>query len=280
MIFKKYVSVVFILFVLLYSHLVYAEDNFPKASNVSINSGESAISLTEGTTTDVVVTAVVTADTAEACENISGVTVVFYNTTVGDDAGDNNNDHYTVDTQHVIVQNPCIGMTATYTATIPVWYYADPSEWTAEVIPTGGTADSTTIKINKLRALEVNDTLNFGEMALNTDTGDWETSTTITNTGNTSIGVQIYGFGLIGNDGMSMACTHGDIGIAYEKYNTTAETPYADKISISNMASVIEGFTIDKRTDLATEKDLYWGFGLPINGVGGSCKGTIVFTAI
>ena len=267
-------------FVLLSRSLVYASDPRPVASGVSINSGADSISLTEGVTTNVTVTATVTDNSG--CADITGVTVKFYKTSTGAGATDDENNHYTVTTPTDVIQNSCDLLVATYTATIPVWYYADPSEWTAQVTPSDeavGTADTDTITIDTLKALNVTGTIAFGELALDTDTGTTDKTTTVTNTGNAVIGVAVDGYGAGNGDGKSMICEHGSILLEKEKYSKTAGIAYISKTALTDDAAEVAGLTVAQRTGSVTTGDIYWGLGLPLNGVGGSCSGTVVFTA-
>ncbi len=279
----KKITIVFLalFIVLLNRSLVYAHDPPPVASGVAINGTDTTITLTENTTANVTVTATVTDN--NGCADITGVTVKFYKTATGAEAGDDENNHYTVTTPTDVVQNTCVGLVATYTATIPVWYYADPAEWTAQVTPTdgvAGTVSTDTIAIDTLKALNVTGTIAYGELALNTDTGTTDRTATVTNTGNATIGVQVDGYGAENGDGLAMTCTIGSVTIGEEKYSKTALTAYASKSALTDTAATIADFSIVQRTGSATTGDIYWGLGLPVNGVGGSCNGMVVFTAI
>jgi hypothetical protein len=270
-----------VFFVLLNCNLVYAHDPPPVASGVAINGTDTSITLTENTTTNVFVTATVTDN--NGCADITGVTVKFYKTATGAGAADDENNHYTVTTPTDVVQNTCVGLVATYTATIPVWYYADPAEWTAQVTPTDGVdgdVATDTIAVDTLKALNVTGAIAYGELALNTDTGTTDKIATITNTGNAAIGVQVDGYGFENGDGLAMMCTTGSITIGEEKYSKTASIAYASKSALTDTAATIADFSIAQRTDSSTTGTLYWGFGIPVNGVGGSCTGTVVFTPL
>jgi len=272
------VSVLF--FVLLTPNLVYASDPRPVASGVAINGTDASITLTENSTTNVVVTATVTDNSG--CADILKVTVKFYKTATGAGAADNANNHYTLITP-AVVQDDCEGLVATYTATIPVQYYADPAEWTAQVTPTDeadGTVATDTITMNVLTALDLTGPIAFGELALNTDTGTTDKIATVTNTGNVAIGVAVDGYGIENGDGLAMKCTIGSITIGNEKYSKTASTAYASKTPLTDTAATVADFSVAQRTTTKTTGKIYWGFGLPLNGVGGSCSGTVVFTAI
>jgi hypothetical protein len=288
---KKITIIAFALFfVLLNCRLVYAIDERPVSSAVAIT-GE-LITLTENTTANVIVTATVT-DT-DGCEDIDSVSVKFFRTDLTSSGADDANHRYTQ--AAVLDTGTCEGggdLSSTWTATISVQYYADPTDagaysgttWSAEVIPSdhigaGTTEGNDTTEMATLKALEATTPIAYGELALNGNTGTTDQTTTITNTGNTAIGVQVDGYGSIDGDGKSMICTSGSVLLENEKYSKTALTAYASKTVLTDTAATVADFSINQRTDGASTNVLYWGFGMPINGVGGSCAGTVVFTAI
>jgi hypothetical protein len=267
-------------------------NSIPAASAVSIDGGNTAVFLTENTTKDVIITATVT--DLNNCTEITSVGVVFYRTNVSGGSActpDNNNCYAQSAT---VVSGTCTGtndMSAVYSATIPVQYYADPTDvgsanagtdWTAVVTPTdgsGGTADSDTAEMATLSAMSVTTTILYDSLALGTDTGTTDEITTVTNTGNVTIGTQLDGYGTVNGDGLSMTCTLGTLAITYEKYHTTASTAYASKIALSDTATTVAGFSVAKATSSTpTTDDIYWGFGTPINGVNGACTGAVNFT--
>ncbi len=263
----------------------------PIASSVSIDSDAASIILVENATVTVTTTAVVTDN--NGCEDIDSVTIVFYKTTTGYSAANDENNHYATTTM-VQDTGTCAGSgdtAATYTATTTVWYYADPTDngsissttdWTARVVPsdeTAGTADTDSIEMATLTALDVTTAINYGQLALGADTGTTDTTTTITNTGNEGADVDVDGYGSSDGDGYSMTCTWGTIPIANEKYATSTAVAYASRNVLSDTANEVD-IDVAQRTDVATTGELYWGFGLPADGVGGSCSGTVVFTAV
>lgn len=262
----------------------------PVASAVSIDSAAASVTLTENTTTTVTVTATVTDN--NGCEDIDSVSVKLYRTDLTATGADDENHRYTVSATQDGGTCTAGGsdLTATYTATIDVYYYADPTDagsvneatdWTAQVTPSDeatGTADTDTIEMDTLTALNVTTTIAYGELALNANTGTTDQTTTVTNTGNEGLDVDVDGYGASDGDGYSMTCTLGTIPVANEKYHTTASTDYATKTALSDTAAEVD-IDIAQRTDTVTTGDLYWGFGMPETGVGGSCTGTVVFTA-
>jgi hypothetical protein len=210
-------------------------------------------------------------------------------------ASDNANYHYT---QAATVDAlSCTGVTdtiATYTATIPVYYYAEPTDtgtysatdWSAEVTPvdgggagTAGTND--TIEMATLTALNVSATIPYGTMNLGATTGATNTTATVTNTGNKDIGTQVDGYGTINGDGLSMTCVAGTITVGNEKYGTTDVTYTSLTGTLTDTAATVSGFTVNKATSgTPSTGPLYWGFAMPSTGVNGVCGGKVVFTAI
>ena len=268
----------------------------PVSSAVSIDGGAASITLTENTTKNVVVTATVTDN--NGCEDIDSVSVKFFRTDLTSTGADDSNHRYTQ--AATLVGGTCTAggsdLSANYTATIAVQYYADPTDagsaneatdWSAEVTPadgSGGTAGANdTIEMATLTALNVTADIAYGELALSADTGTTDKTSTITNTGNESIGVQVDGYegdGAHTGTDTSMSCTIGTIPIGNEKYSTTTAVDWDTKDALTHTAATVTGFTVAQRTDGVTTDDIYWGFGMPANGVSGDCKGTIVFTVI
>lgn len=270
-----------------------AQGTRPVASSVSIDNGAASVTLTEGLTKNVICTAVVTDD--DGCEDIAATTAVFYRTNVSGGAGaaDDNNNHYSVNC--VVDNGSCTGggdLTATYTCTFPVYYYADPTDdgdyeatdWTCQVTPSDGvgegTADTDTIEMASLVGLDVDTTINYGELALGTDTGSVNQQTTVTNRGNVQIDIKLDGYGSSDGDGYSMICSIGSIPVGNEEYSTSTFT-YGTGIALTDAAVELD-LDVPQQTDDATPstKEVYWGLGMPSTGVGGSCSGTVVFTAV
>jgi len=261
----------------------------PVASLASIDSGAVEVSLTENTTTTVTVTSTITDN--NGCEDIDSVEVKFYRTDLTATGADDENHRYTVAATSLSTCTPGGGdLTDTYTASISVQYYADPTDvgavqaatnWTAQVTPSdesAGTADTDDIEMGTTTALDVTDTIPYGELALGGDTGTGDDTTTVTNTGNEGIDVDVDGYGVTDGDGLSMDCTWGDITIGNEKYAIAAATAYATKTALTDTAAEVDT-DIAQRTAAVTTGDIYWGFGMPADGVSGSCTGKVVFTA-
>jgi hypothetical protein len=180
---------------------------------------------------------------------------------------------------------------ATFTCTVNVQFYADPTDsgtyattdWTATAQPydnagTVGTTASDTIEMNTLVALDVTATINYGTLALGANTGTTDQTTTVTNTGNTQIDIQLDGYGSTDGDGKAMVCTIGSIPIGNERYSLTAATDWASKTQLTDTPTTLTTFDLPKGA--SSTKNVYWGLGLPTTGVGGTCSGKVNFTAV
>jgi len=256
------------------------------ASGAAITDVEGYITMTENTTTDIVVTATVSDN--NGCEDIGTVAVTLYNTAGGTPGGSDLNHSYTSTMAVVGSGNTCTGsgdLSADYTKTFSVQYYAIPGEWTALVTPAGvgATTDDDTSTINTLRAINVaaqgaGNTIEFGALVLGADTGTGDDTTTVTNTGNIVTGVTVNS----SSADNSMTCTVGSVAVAKEKFDLGTETAYASKTAIGASGSAVDtGVSLAKATSgTPVTDDIMWGFGLPVDGVGGSCTGTVVFTGV
>lgn len=270
----------------------------PVASSVSLDAGAASVTLTEATTKTVTATFTVTDN--NGCGDIDSgspdTIAVFYRTNVAGGAGctPNSANCYSMSCSQDVGSCTAGGadLTATYTCTAAVQFYADPTdsgatyeanEWTATATPrdnagTDGTTSTDTIEMNSLTALNVTSTIAYGALALGANTGTTDQTTVTTNTGNRQIDEQVDGYGSIDGDGYSMVCTIGNVTIGNERYDTSASTDWASKTQLTDTAATITSFNL--AAGAASTKNTYWGFGLPATGVGGSCSGKVIFTAV
>jgi hypothetical protein len=250
-----------------------------------------AIDLTEADHTHVAVTATVTDN--NGCEDITGVTAKLFRTdlTSACTAPDLNNCLTPV--AMTVVPLSCTAgggdLSADYTASIEVQYYADATDagaysattWSVNVIPsdtigagTAGTDD--TAEMNTLTALNVSTPITYGALALGAITADTTAfDTTVTNTGNkATIGAQVKS-----GAATALACTIGTIPVGNEKYDAVSTTAYASKTALT--AGDITVADVSAAKGAAGNTDTVgWGLQMPATGVSGTCAGTVVFTAI
>jgi len=262
----------------------------PVASSVLIDGVATDVILTEGTTHNVVCAGTVTDLNGYA--DITSVTAKLYRSGVGAGAGDNNANHYTLTGDSNCIPSGGSENTETYTCTFPVYFYADPTDdtssyptenWVCQMTPTdtvgAGTADTDTIEMDSLTAHDVTTSIVYGSLALGADTGTSDTTTTITNTGNRSIDIQVGGYGSVSDDGKALVCAIGSVTVTNERYSTTEGVSYTSKTTLPSDASP-NTVTVDIPQGVSSTGVIYWGMGLPSSGVGSSCAGKVVFTAV
>ena len=247
-----------------------------------------------GATKNVIITAEI-AD-PNGCSEETGVTVKFFqNSTSSAGAADNPNNHYSA----AMNLDSCTGSnpTSTWSATIPVDYYANPSSgmpssWVATVTPSDtevGTPSSTNIFMNQSNGLSVNDTISYGALAAGAYTPNGQNqTTTVTNIGNTALAVTLTNYGITSSDGYAMVCTKdaspsGTIPATNEKFSIDSSANYSGvplpMTSLAGNSSINSGLNIPKRTDGVSSAPVYWSLGLPATGVSGSCQGYVNFAA-
>jgi hypothetical protein len=116
-------------------------------------------------------------------------------------------------------------------------------------------------------------------------TCDSECNHTVKNYGNTQIDLQV--------NASTMTCSqNGNIPAGFIMVHLTYNTAYASgyplTATLSDSASSLNAFNLAENntasvansfTPLPTQKDTYWGVGVPLNAKG-NCQGTIHFAAV
>ena len=258
---------------------------------VTITDVAGHITLTTNSTKEVSVSIEVTDN--NGCEEVDEdekLTGKIYKTTATDACSLDNNDCYTLTCTYT-AESCTVGGTdlaASFTCTANLEYYADPAEWTAKLTPEDGTGSGTagtdTTTVDTLTGLELKDvTIAYGELALGTNTDTTNQNTTVSNAGNEQIDVQLDGYGAEDGDGKAMTCTIGTVTIGNEKYLAEAFDYDTAGTALSDTAATLQMDIAQRTNDVdetAEDEEVYWGFGLPADGVGGSCTGKVNFTAI
>ena len=269
---------------------VSAGNSTPTVSAVEVNNS-TAITLNEGTSKTVTATTTVT--DADGCSDISSVVADFYmQTAVGatacDSTGEANDNQCYPRVTCSVVGGTCGGggdTSADYTCNFNVWYIARPTDagssdsadiWQAKVTANDGEATGTGTdneEINTLRALSVTPSINYGNLDTNTDTGSSNATTTITNTGNAAIDVEI--------SGTAMTFSSNSIAVSNQKYGTSS-------VAYSSLSFTLSGTPTQRELDLAKPTatstpaldDLFWGLFVPLSTPSGTYNGTNTFTPV
>jgi hypothetical protein len=249
------------------------------APTIGTVSAPTTITLTAGNTTTITCGATIT-DT-DGFGNITNVNAtLFDNNEAGATSADDNNNHYTVASCDL---GSGEGNTTNAVCEFTLQYYTNAgSAWECNITATNGTDSGSgttgqTLTVQELKALSVTslayDNGAGGTIALGA-TSDQETMT-ITNTGNTNITTQVNG------GATAMACAIGSIPLGNERYNTTSGFSYGNGVLLTDTAATVPGFLVPQRTNdgVASTDVIYWLLGMPVNGVNGTCTGTITVTA-
>lgn len=200
-------------------------------------------------------------------------------------AGNDYNNHFTNST---CTLSGGSGTTVNAACSFNVHYSANAAEWTCKLTATDagaltGTASATDVTVNQLKALStVSASLAFSELALGA-TSSSDKNINVTNTGNVLIDVSVDGYGAIDGDGKSMTCTIGTITLANVKYNLTADQDYtANMTALTDSAVTLTDFNLaaESTDNTASAELIYWKLKIPTTGVGGSCSGNVVVTAV
>jgi len=257
----------------------------PAASSASLN-GESTITLTEGTTTPVVVTGAVT--DYNGCLDLASVVIKVYTGLLSNCTVTNNTTCYITTISSPSTDPSCTGGTDTSfalsssNATLNLQYYAQPATWNVTIIPTditndgGQTTDTSTgTVLATTTGLTVSSTITYGSVANGANsTGDH--TATVTNTGNAAIDYRLSGAA------PTLDCTAngglGSIPIENEEYST-ASFSHGSGTALTTSPATVTANIVAQTTASPVTADSYWQIAVPY-GVRGTCSGSVVFTAV
>jgi hypothetical protein len=172
-----------------------------------------------------------------------------------------------------------IGTTGYVNCSFDVWYYANASEWVCNLTVYDATASDSIedgFVIPSLLALSGSgfsyDNGSGGAIGLGDVSGI--SGLTITNSGNTDLGVEVSGSGL--------TCDSGSVPVSYQRYSVDSGFSYGDGVNLTGSAVAVNGFSLSRRIDdaIPSTGTLYWRLRMPVSAVGGECSGTISIDAV
>jgi len=257
----------------------------PTISNISFNNAQD-IALTEGTTTTITASSTVT--DLNGFTDISFATSTFYRSGVGAQCSANENSCYLISTSSCALSS-CSGNSCTLSCSAKVQYFADPTDsgtflgqhWLATMAvqdSTGLRDTETSLGVNVLTLYGLSITtgnINFGSLAVGGNTGSVDSTTTVANTGNSNINIQLSGTDLTsGSDSIPVG-----------------EQKYATSTFIYGSCSICQFLTgsatnvsleIAKPTSSSTPStgSVYWGIDVPPGTQTKSFTGTNTFIAV
>lgn len=260
----------------------------PYITDFTLNLGND-ISLTEGTTTIVYASSTVTDNNGYA--DIEFATSTIYRSGVANThacTADENN-CYQMSTSSCSLSN-CSGNSCTLQCVSYVQYFADPTDasstysgenWFASmaVQDSIGLRDTqTAIGVDLLTLYGLNITtgnIDFGSLAVGQNTGTFDATTTVANTGNSPIDIKV--------SGTDLSSGANTIAVGQQKY-ATSTFAYGScslcQFLTGSAASV--SVEIPKSTSTSTQNtsNLYWGIGIPSGTAAESFTGTNTFIAV
>ena len=274
------------------TYLSVARMNFrfaPTVSNVVLNAGND-ISLLPGTTTRVYATT--TATDLNGSNDLAYATTTFYRSgaTGGASCSPNNNDCYVASGARCSYSN-CSGNTCNLSCYADIFFHADPTdtgstyngqEWFAfteiEDFDNGYDFETSIGQLmNTLRAIDVNNAISYGSLAVSSNTGSYNASTTVENLGNVGINLEVEGTDM--GDGVG-----AEIPADRQKFATTTFT-YAACTTCTQLSSTTP-FELDVDLSKPTtnsppvEDDIYWGVEVPLGINSAPHQGINVFTPV
>ncbi len=256
----------------------------PVLSNFSFNNNAS-IALTEGATTTIFATSTVTDYNGYA--DLSFASSTFFRSGLSSSTActaDNNN-CYQISTSSCSFIN-CSGNSCTVSCTADMYYFADPTDfgstfvaenWQA-LIDVWDTSNSharasSSQDVYTLKGLTIPSSLNYGSITVGADTGAANSTTTVTNTGNTILNLLL--------SGSPMTAASSTIAVNQQKYATSTFT-YSGCAGCNLLATTSNPYNIGVTKPTSTNpffKDVYWGLGVPNGTAATTHSGTNYFIA-
>jgi len=259
----------------------------PTVSNVTLNGG-SNITLVENTTTSVSWTATVTDTNGFA--DLNTATGKLYRSGVGSAQACTTNDNNCY--QDVTCPlTSCSGNSCTATCEVNMQFHADPTDsgtysaeyWRSWIEVNDDSAATgsefspiSTNEVATLRALNVTSSIAYGSLLAGDNTGATNQTTTVTNTGNSSIDIEVSGSQLCTN---YPTCSGSTIPVGNQEYSSNTFT-YGAGTDLSVSAAALN-LSISKPTASPsnTTGSVKWGLALPSVVAVGAYTGANTITA-
>jgi hypothetical protein len=257
----------------------------PNITALTFNGG-SDISLSPGATTTIYATGTVS-DLNGYADIIAATTTMFRSGVSESCSSDTNNCYISGDSLCSFTQ--CSGNTCDVSCSADFFYHADPTDigtyagqtWRAEleVIDGSGqtaTATAPSIDLLTLRAISVDDTIDYGALEVNSDTGSYNATSTVQNIGNDSLDISIEGTDL--SDGNSST-----IPVTEQRFATSTFT-YSSCVYCSQLQNSSTNYELDLSKPASTTPSvtdqIFWGIAIPFGVAGTAHQGTNIFYAI
>ncbi len=260
----------------------------PTFGPVALNNGMPIV-LTPGATTTVYATGTVT-DFNGVADLVAGTSTIYRSGAGAACTPDNNNCYVSTVSNGGCNFTNCSGSTCTLECRADIFFHADPTddgayageEWLAylEVNDVSGGYDFASalgVELLTLRALTVDNGINYGALEPANNTGAYNATTTIANTGNVAFDIEVAGTDL--SDGSSSVIPATEQRFATSTFNYAACVSCA---SLSSTTPVELAVNLAKPTAPSPlpETPIYWGIAVPLGIRSAPHSGINVFTPI
>lgn len=262
----------------------------PSLSSTTIN-GASDITLTEGTTTSVVVSATVTDN--NGCLDLDTVVAEIFRSGIGQascSSTDEDNCYTGISCSINTGANDCTGASDTsaqYDCTFSVQYYADsttagteyPTEdWSAYVTATDDDAaavsasPATAVEVNTLVALDISGSPSYGTFGAGDGDTTLDVALGISATGNTGLDTEL--------SGTNMTSGGNTIVVGQQEFSLTAATNYGSGTDLTTSATEIQTDIAKTTSAGVSSGNIYFGIQIPADTPAGSYTGTNTIGAV
>lgn len=221
--------------------------------------------------------------------NVSDIKLVnatFYQQSIGSNAADDNNNHYS---NSSCVKISSSAFQSNYTCGFNVAYYANNGTWQCNITAidnSNATAFNNILaSINELLAIDITPAIiDYGSLQA-TNTSPTDVNVSIRNFGNIPINVSVKGFApneSLAYLNLSMTCQTGNISNANQRFSALNGTDFTQMTRMNNETQLINIMLQQRTNDLAFGNDTnttFWKLQVPPLTIG-ICNGTIIFNAI
>lgn len=270
----------------------------PVVSAVTINSG-SAIDLTEGTTTEVVITGTVTDNNSCYGSELDTVYGYAYRSGVAysgcDTSGEADNNYCYPEISCSVVGGSCTDDTdasANFTCTVDLQYYADPTDVLTEfptenwlsnfkAIDDDAASDNlevaTGVEMNSLTALDVTGSISYGGLDVGQSNDPLDQITTVTPTGNVGLDEELSGSDMCTD---YPTCSAGVITVGYQKTALAGSTAYSSGSTLTGSATEYELNLAKAESGSPSTANTWWGILIPTGTSPGVYSGSNTVDAV
>jgi len=249
----------------------------PDISSLSLNGGRSIV-LTEGTTTEIIVSGAVSDN--NSCQDLVSVKIAMYKqgvSCVSTEDAENSDVCYFYEDVNPANDSSCRSssdLSYTLDHNFQVYYYADNGQWvttvTARDSSESSSMTSSAVSLNELLSIDVSSSLSFGTL-FSGATSSGENIITIMNTGNVKNDV-----GLLGGD---LTCDSGIVPVGKQEYNLS-NFNYGNGVDLTTRSVNLNlDLSVPSHLNIPVTKPIYWQVEIPVD-VEGNCNGGTTFLSI